>query len=263
MLIRDLSMPYLNIDAKHLDYAWFGPPPQNTTTLVLLHEGLGSVALWRDFPQRLAATTGLPVFVYSRLGFGQSDSGPSRVAVNYMHDHALDELPKILHAMDIERHALIGHSDGGSIAIIYAGSERADQRLAGLVLVAPHVFVEPVSVASIAATAEEYKRGDLRQKMQRYHGQNTDPLFAAWSGIWLSEDFLQWNIEEFLPNISVPVLTVQGEDDQYGTHRQVDSIRSSVSGKVDTLFIPDCKHSPQREQPAILLAATANFIQAL
>ncbi len=256
-------MPRLKIDGKQLDYAWYGPPPDNATTLVFLHEGLGCVAMWRDFPEKLAAATGCAVFVYSRLGFGASDPGPASVSVEYIHTQALGVLPRLLDLMGIQRRILIGHSDGGSMAIIYAGSEYADEHLAGLVLMAPHVFVEPISVESIAAAAQEFEDGELRQKLMRYHSQNTDSLFAAWSGIWLDDEFLQWNIEEYLGNISVPVLTIQGEDDQYGTARQVDAIRAGVGGEVKTLLIPNCKHSPQREQPAILLDASTNFVRAL
>jgi pimeloyl-ACP methyl ester carboxylesterase len=233
--------------------------------LVLLHEGLGSVAMWRDFPQALAARTGCGVVAYSRYGHGASERLAAPRAVRYMHDEALVALPELLERLDVERPVLIGHSDGASIAAIYAGggAGEARRRPRGLVLMAPHVFVEKVTVASIAAVKRTYEATDLKRRLGRYHA-DAERTFRGWNDIWLHPEFRAWNIEEHLPGIQCPVLLIQGADDEYGTPAQLAAIRRGVAAApVEQLLLPDCGHSPQRDQPAATLDAIARFVARL
>src|SRR5262245_156935 len=175
-----VSTSRLEMDGRRLEMAWHGPPPEAAPTLVFLHEGLGCVGLWRDFPARLAAATGCGALVYSRLGYGGSDPAPLPWPVSFMHHEALETLPAVLEACGIREALLVGHSDGASIALIHAAARTSD-RVRGLVLEAPHVFVEPRTVRSIAAAAEAYRSGALRARLERYHGSNTDGAFLGWS----------------------------------------------------------------------------------
>ncbi len=198
------QLQYLTVGNHQLEYAWYGPDPDEAPTLVFLHEGLGSVAMWRDFPERVIAATGLGALVYSRAGYGDSDPIDLPRPVRFMHDEALINLPQVLKATGVREAILLGHSDGGSIALIYAGSKGATRqgvRLRGLILEAPHVFVEDVGLASIRAIAERYRNGQLRDRLQRYHGRNVDETFWRWNQVWLDPAFRAWNIEEYLPQI--------------------------------------------------------------
>jgi pimeloyl-ACP methyl ester carboxylesterase len=224
-------------------------------TLVFLHEGLGSVGLWRDFPQKLADATGLPAFVYSRAGYGQSDPAPMPRPVRYMHDEA-ELLPEILEAAGIDDPVLVGHSDGASISIIHAGS---GGKTRALVLAAPHVFTEERGLQSIAKAREAYERGDLRQRLAKYH-RNVDAAFWGWNRPWLDPEFRKWNLEEFLPRITAPILVVQGEQDEYGTRKQIDAIQGG-GRNVEVLLLPRCGHSPHRDQPEAALRGIAAFIR--
>ncbi len=247
-----------------LEAAWLGPAPEAAPTLVLLHEGLGSVRGWRDFPARLVEATGLGALVYSRWGYGQSDPVPLPRPLTYMHDEALASVPEVLDAAGVKQAILLGHSDGGSIALVFAGSGLpAAARLLGLVLEAPHVFVEDVSVQSIAAAAEAYRTGDLRARLSRQHGDNVDGAFWGWNRAWLDPGFRAWNIEAFLPRVKVPSLVVQGADDPYGTLAQVDAIETKSGGPVSRLVLPDCGHSPHRDQPEATIEAVARFVRSL
>jgi pimeloyl-ACP methyl ester carboxylesterase len=231
-----------------------GAPP-----LVFLHEGLGSVAMWRDFPARVAARTGCAALVYSRLGYGKSERRPAPYAPDYMHREALETLPALLDALDIEAPVLVGHSDGASIALIHAGARI--RRVAGVVAMAPHVFVEEISVASIAAAREAFATTDLRSRLGRYH-DDVDGAFRGWNEAWLLPEFRDWSIAEFLPRIPCKVLAIQGEEDEYGTMAQLDAIRRLVPD-VATLALPRCHHTPYRDQPEATLAAIADFVAAL
>ncbi len=247
-----------------LEASWLGPAPDAAPTLVLLHEGLGSVRGWRDFPARLARETGLGVLVYSRWGYGQSDPVSLPRPLTYMHDEALASLPEVLDAAGVRRAVLFGHSDGASIALIFAGSGLpAAQRVLGLVLEAPHVFVEELSVQSIAAAAEAYLTTDLRARLWRQHGDNVDGAFRGWNGAWLDPGFRAWNIEEFLPGVKVPSLVIQGRDDPYGTLAQVDAIETKSGGPVSRLVLPSCGHAPHRDQPEATIEAVTRFVRAL
>ena len=250
----------LEAGAAQLEYRWIGPPPKAAATLVFLHEGLGCVALWKDFPDRVAEATGLGVLVYSRRGYGESDPVELPRPLTYMHEEALEVLPEVLDAAGIRSAIMVGHSDGASIALIHAGGVR-DSRVRGLVLMAPHVFNEEISVRSIRAAKEAYERGGLRDQLARYHGDNVDNAFWGWNRAWLDPGFVQWNIEEFVPRIEVPLLLIQGEDDQYGTQRQVHAIRDRAPGPVELLMLPDCRHSPHRDQSAATLAAIRGFVE--
>jgi pimeloyl-ACP methyl ester carboxylesterase len=225
--------------------------------LIFLHEGLGSVSHWKDFPTRVANATGCPVTVYSRYGSGNSDLLDEDRAVSYMHDEALTILPDLIAQLKIVNPVLVGHSDGGSIALIYAGSHDG---LRGLVLLAPHVFVEDLSVTSIAEAKVKFETTNLSEKLARHHKDATR-TFWGWNNVWLHPDFRSWNIEEFLPRISCPILAIQGLDDQYGTLAQIDAIVKQSGGPVEVLTLPDCRHSPQRDQPEAVLAAIVKFVK--
>jgi pimeloyl-ACP methyl ester carboxylesterase len=232
-------------------------------TLVFLHEGLGSVSMWRDFPRKAAQATGCAAVVYSRYGYGNSDVLREPRPVRYMHDEALATLPRLLDELDIREPVLVGHSDGGSIALIYAGAQRAGRgRVKGLVVLAPHVFVEDVSVESLAQAKTAFETTDLRERLARHHA-DAGATFRGWNDIWLHPDFRGWNIEEVLPRITCPVLAIQGFDDEYGTMAQLDAVASQVGGPVELLRLDRCGHSPHRDQPAAVLEAMARFVERL
>jgi pimeloyl-ACP methyl ester carboxylesterase len=227
--------------------------------LVFLHEGLGSVSHWKDFPARVAQVTGCPVMVYSRYGSGNSDLLAEARPVTYMHDEALCVLPELLAQMQIESPILIGHSDGASIALIYAG---AHDRVRGLALLAPHVFVEELSVGSIAEAKTSFETTNLPEKLGRHH-RDAARTFWGWNNIWLHPEFRSWNIEEYLPHITCPILAIQGLDDQYGTMAQVKTIARQSAGPVEILPLAECRHSPQRDQPEAVLTAIAGFVEKI
>ena len=229
-------------------------------TLVFLHEGLGSVAMWKNFPASVAAATGCAALVYSRFGYGKSDGFDAPRTVDYMHREALDVLPEVLDQLGIEAPILIGHSNGASIALIHAGAGKRPVR--GVVAMAPHVFVEDITVQSITEAKATFHSSDLADRLGRYHD---DPVstFRGWSDIWLHPDFRRWNIEEVLPGIAVPVLLIQGDDDQYGTVAQVNAIARRVSGPVETVMLPDCTHSPHQVQKDATIEAISGFVARL
>ena len=243
-----LSVRGTKIEAQHIGRS--GGP-----TLVFLHEGLGSLGLWRDFPQRVSDATGLPAFVYSRAGYGKSDPAPLPRPVRYMHDEAA-LLPDVLQAAGIDDPVLVGHSDGASISIIYAGS---GGQARALVLEAPHVFTEAMGLRSIAKAREAYEGGDLRTRLAKYH-ENVDAAFWGWNRPWLDPEFRKWNLEGFLPRISAPILVIQGEDDEYGTRKQVEAVQRGAR-QVEVLMLPQCGHSPHRDQPEATLRAMAEFVR--
>lgn len=253
---------FFDIDGRRLEYQLLTPEPDQPLTLILLHEGLGCVALWKEFPRQLAETSGCRVLSYSRSGYGGSDPCPLPRPLRFMHDEGLRVLPKILEAAEIDQAVLVGHSDGASIALIHAGG-LADRRIRALVLMAPHVFVEELTVTSIRQARDAYSATDLRRRLQRYHGANVDCAFLGWSGVWLDPGFLQWNLEEYLPSIRVPVLLIQGEEDNYGTLRQLEAIEAQLPGKVERVILPACGHSPFRDQPEKTLQASAAFLKNL
>jgi pimeloyl-ACP methyl ester carboxylesterase len=241
-----------------LEYRWVGDDAARTPVVVFLHEGLGSVAMWKDFPERFCRANSLRGLVFSRPGYGRSTPRPAdeHWAPDFMHAQAHEVLPPLFAALGIERPWLFGHSDGGSIALLHA----ARFEVAGLVVVAPHVFVEAVSIASIEQARAAYATGDLRSRLARYH-DDPDSAFGGWNGAWLAPAFRGWNIEAELAPIRCPVLAVQGEQDAYGTLAQIRAIQARLP-KTRLLVIPDCGHSPHRDQPALLTTEAGRFIHA-
>jgi pimeloyl-ACP methyl ester carboxylesterase len=241
-----------------LEYQWVGAARSADPVIVFLHEGLGSIALWRDFPEIFCRTHGMTGLVFSRYGYGQSTPRPAgeKWPASFMHEQAHDVLPALFSHLDITRPWLFGHSDGGSIALLYAA--RHPGQVSGVVAVAPHIFVEPVSIENIGAAREAYLHGDLRKRLARYHA-DVDSAFWGWNDIWLDPAFRDWNIERELASITCPLLAIQGEDDEYGTLEQVYGIRRHVPA-AEVIVLAQCAHSPHRDQPAALSREAAHFI---
>jgi pimeloyl-ACP methyl ester carboxylesterase len=239
---------------------WIGPGPKTAPTLVFLHEGLGCVGMWKDFPDLLVAATGCGGFVYSRAGYGKSDPIELPRPLDYMQEEGRDVLPRLLDALGIERAVLVGHSDGASIAVVSASLDQRG-RVTGLILEAPHVFTEDMGVASIVKIKTVYATTDLRARLARYHGDNVDCAFYGWHGAWTDPKFCNWNLETYLPDISGPILLVQGENDEYGTVEQLRAIVRQAGSEVKILLLPDCGHAPHRDRPDIVLKAMVKFVE--
>jgi len=248
---------FLRIGASDLEYRMIGAAPDEAPTIVMLHEGLGSAGLWGDFPDRLAAGTGTGVLVYSRAGYGASTPVKLPRPLDYMHIEAFDVLPKLLDRIGFRRGLLLGHSDGASIAAIYAGGV-ADHRVRAVAMIAPHFVVEDISVTSIAEIKRAYETAGLKAKLARWHG-DVDNAFYGWNGAWLDPKFRGWDISEYLAYIRVPVAIVQGADDQYGTIRQIEIAKEECYCPVDVTIIPGAGHSPHREAPEATLNAISEF----
>jgi len=248
---------FLAIGASRLEYRMIGPAPEDAPTIVMLHEGLGSAGLWGDFPEKLQAATSTGVFAYSRAGYGASTKAQLPRPLDYMHVEALEVLPELLDRIGFRRGLLLGHSDGASIAAIYAGGV-ADHRVRGIALIAPHFVVEDVSVISIAEIKTAYETTGLRAKLARWHG-DVDNAFYGWNDAWLDPRFRSWDISEYLAYIRVPVAILQGADDQYGTIRQIEIAREECYCPVDVTIIPGAGHSPHREAPEASLDAISEF----
>jgi pimeloyl-ACP methyl ester carboxylesterase len=245
-----------------IEHAWVGRDRQGAPLMVFLHEGLGSLSMWRDFPQRLCEAIDIAGLVYSRPGYGRSTPRDAEEAwdLDFMHRQAFDVLPALLDALLVDTAAsppwLFGHSDGASIALLHAA--RFPQRVAGAIVLAPHICVEALSLASIAKARTAYLQTDLRQRLARHH-DDPDSAFWGWNQIWLHPTFEHWSIEQEIAAICCPVLAVQGLDDEYGTLEQIRGIARRVP-HTRLLELADCGHSPQRDQPAALIAATAAFV---
>jgi pimeloyl-ACP methyl ester carboxylesterase len=252
---------FLDIDSARLEYRMIGPRPDAAPTIVMLHQGLGSVGLWRKFPDRLAAETGAGVFAYSRAGYGKSSVAPLPRTIRFMHEEALEVLPRVLDAIGFRRGLLLGHSDGASIAAIYAGSVQ-DHRVRGLVLIAPHFFAEDMGIAEIARARQAFLTGDLRAKLVDWH-DDVDCAFRSWSEPWLHPDFRKWDITEELGYIRVPILIVQGENDQFGTTRQIEVAKEACYCPVDAVLLPGIRHVPHRAAADDTLRAIADFADRL
>ncbi len=252
-------MPFATAAGHRLEYEWFGEANAASPVLVFLHEGLGSIRQWRDFPAQVAAATGCRALAYNRYGYGDSDVLEAPRTPTFMHDEARIALPELLRALDVHEPILVGHSDGASISLIHAGSGFPVRAAA---VAAPHVFMEPVNLVSIAALTQTFDTTDLPEKLGKYH---RDPrrTFHGWSDVWQSPGFRDWDIQEFLPGIRCPVLAMQGADDQYGSMAQLHAIARQVNGPCEVLEIPGCGHSPHREQPQAMLAALVRFVESV
>jgi pimeloyl-ACP methyl ester carboxylesterase len=252
---------FLGIGAAELEYRMIGPAPDDAPTIVMLHEGLGSTGLWGDFPDKLQAATGAGIFIYSRAGYGASTKVELPWPLDYMHIEALQTLPELLDRIGFRRGMLLGHSDGASIAAIYAGAHQ-DHRVQGVAMIAPHFIVEDVSVASIAEIKTAYETSGLKTKLARWH-KDVDNAFYGWNGAWLDPQFRDWDISEYLGYIRVPVAILQGSADQYGTIRQIEIAQEECYCPVDVTMISGAGHSPFRDTPGPALAAIADFANAV
>lgn len=259
-------MALLDLDGQQLEYQWIGPSPTIAPTLVFLHEGLGSVSTWKEFPEHVAQRTGLGALIYSRLGHGASAPYPGPRPVDFMHREAIDVLPRVLAALGVSAPILFGHSDGASIALLYAG---ASHPVRGLILEAPHVFVEDLTVASIAHLRRRYDEdAEFRERFARHHrghatgggGPPAAALLHGWTDVWLSPAFRGWNIEMHVTRIDCPVLLIQGKEDEYGTVRQIDTVAARLRGPVETRLLASCGHAPHRDRPEEVLDRVARFV---
>lgn len=252
----------VNVGGKALEWAVHGPAPDaRHPVIVLLHEGLGCLMLWRDFPALLSKETGLPVFVFSRAGYGRSDPDDLPRPLDYMTREAVGRLPAVLNALRAERVILLGHSDGATIAAEYAG-RMSDPRVRGLILMAPHFFAEEMGLAEIAKAKVAFETTDLPEKMGRYH-RDAQATFRGWNDAWLAPGFKAWNVAEVLDDIRVPVLVIQGQQDQYGTIAQVEAVETRCPAPVETLMLDECRHAPQFDQPVRVRAGIADFASRL
>jgi pimeloyl-ACP methyl ester carboxylesterase len=253
-------MPLATAAGRSLNYAWIRGD-EGRPVLVFLHEGLGSILQWRDFPAKLAAATGCRALVYDRYGYGQSDvlAEPRRTA-RFMHDEALITLPSLLKELKIENPVLVGHSDGASIALIHAGAGHA---VRGVVAMAPHVFIEPICLSSIRKATEAFEKSDLPQRLGRYH-RDARKTFYGWADVWLDPQFERWDIRsDYLPGVRCPVLAIQGHGDEYGTMAQLDEIKARIAGPCELLKLEKCGHAPFRDQSGTVLSTTETFIKNL
>jgi len=251
----------LKSNGKSLEYSCFGPSPDRAPTILLLHEGLGCVALWRDFPAKLAKASGFGVMAYSRAGYGQSDPADLPRPLDYMTREAVDSLPQLIAAAGLQQIILLGHSDGASIAAIYGGSVE-DHRVRGLILMAPHFFTEDMGLASIAEAKVAYENTDLSTRMSKYHN-NPDNAFYGWNDSWLHADFKNWNITDVIDYIRVPVLAIQGREDQYGTTAQIEALKAQLYAPLETVLLENCQHTPFLEQPDLTLRSITKFCTRL
>jgi len=236
-------------------------PVKNQPTLVFLHEGLGCIELWRDFPETLCTSTGCAGLVYERKGYGGSEKFSGPWPLDYLQEEALTCLPPLLEACRVDDAILVGHSDGGTIALITASTN--SDLVRGVITEAAHIFVEDITIAGIRNAVKDFETTNLKDKLARYHKENTETIFLRWADRWLSPEFYNWNIEEYLPKITCPILVLQGEDDEYGTPAQVEGIASLVSGPVDVKLIPDCGHAPHSQAKDAVLAEMTRFIKML
>ena len=251
----------LTADGASLEYRCWGPSPDLAPTIVMLHEGLGCVALWRDLPERLAAATGFGVLAYSRAGYGSSDPCALPRRLDYQTHEGSAVLAEVLDALGIQQCVLMGHSDGATMAASYAGSV-SDMRVRGLVLIAPHFFAEPMGLEAIRKAGRAYAQGDLKAKLSKYHS-HVDAAFYGWHDVWLHPDFGGWNVGDVIDHWRVPVLAIQGTDDPYGSLDQIEEIATRIYAPLETLILEGCGHAPHQERPAETLAAIGEFCARL
>lgn len=258
---KDGEGGFLDLHDGRIEYACHGPTPSEKPTIIMLHEGLGSVSAWKDFPSDVAEATGMGVFVYSRYGYGKSDKAQLPRPVDYMSREAMDVLPLILDKTGFQQGILLGHSDGATIAAVYAGSTE-DYRVRGLVLIAPHFFCEDLSVQGIEQAKQAYEHGDLKARLAKHH-DDPDNSFYGWNDVWLSDDFKEWNVSEVIDYLRIPVLAIQGRNDEYGTLAQIEEIENRIYSPIDVEILEDCGHAPHREQKARTIAAISEYAARL
>ena len=251
----------MTVAGRAVEYRCAGPAPSVAPTIVLLHEGLGSAGLWRGFVEALAEATGLGVFAYSRAGYGRAEAMARPWRLDYMTRHAMEDLPEILNAIGAQRVVLMGHSDGATIAAIYAGSVE-DFRVRGLVLMAPHFFTEKMGLDEIAAAKDAYENGDLRARLAKHHA-DPDACFWGWNGAWLAPEFASWNVAEVIDYLRIPTLALQGREDQYGSLAQIREVEERSYAPVDVVVFDACRHAPHVDQPEAVLAAVSEFCARL
>ncbi len=252
----------LSVEGHHLRARWVravGAAKKDRPPLVFLHEGLGCIDMWKDFPEQVARKLSIDVLVFDRLGHGRSGPLPSaRIDPQFMHTEAYRFLPQILDQCGIRRSILLGHSDGGTIALLFAA--RNMQQVAGIVTEGAHVFVDKITIQGIKQAVYAYTRADLRNRLLSYHGKNLENMFRRWSGTWLSDQFRNWDIQTCLPHIACPVLVIQGENDEYGTPEQAGAIASGVGGPAEVFFIPGCRHVPHHQARGAVICKIQHFI---
>lgn len=261
MTVELAAEGFLSVADMMLEYRFYGESPGRAPTIVFLHEGLGSIRTWGEFPSLLAEAVAASVFVYSRDGYGNSPVAQKALPVDYIRRHALNVLPRLLDAIGFSRGILLGHSDGASMAAAYAGTVD-DKRLRGLVLMAPHFCVEAETLAEIRNAREAWRARDLRQRLARYHA-DVDAAFLRWNDVWLEPAFPAFNLAEELGRIKVPTLVLRGDDDRYGTHRQVHMAQELFRGELKTMLMAGCGHVPHREKPALTVETIAAFCKPL
>ncbi len=255
-----MNIEHINIAGKQLEYNWLGRPAKTgEPVLVFLHEGLGCITMWRDFPERVCRVLDMPGFVYSRAGYGGSDGITLPRPITYQEDEA-GVLEALLDALGIEKVIHIGHSDGGTIALIHAGIDQKGRVLAAVTMAA-HVFNEDICIKGIQEARTVWETTDLRGKLKRYHGDNVDSAFLGWNDTWQREDYKYWNVEKYLSDITCPLLVMQGKDDHYGSENQVDAIVNGAGGGAQKLMLSDCAHNPHFEQPDKTIHAIQKFLE--
>ncbi len=253
---------YIKIDNHRYAVRWIGQQDETRApVLVFLHEGLGCIKLWRDFPEQICAETGLTGIVYDRLGHGTSDPFPQRRTPHYLHDESFKYLPRFLEIINVHRPIFIGHSDGGTIALLYAA--HYPDNTSGIITEAAHVFLEEVTITGIKNAVEMYESGNLKKGLKKYHGEKTDALFYGWAHTWLSPEFRNWKIIDELKNITAPSLVIQGYNDEYGTEKQVDTIVNTVRGQAEKLMIPECGHIPHFQARDLVQEKMVRFINKI
>jgi len=256
-------LPFVTAGGHRLHYEWIGPGPDAAPTLVLLHYGLGCVETWFDFPDRLAAATECGALVYSRWGHGRSDPVPPAPRhITFFEEEAWTALPEIVAALGVRDAVLVGHSDGGTIALLYAAKPQP-VRARAVVSIAAHVFYDISALASINAGRKDWDRGDLRAGLERHHGANAEPMYRSWSDLWLDPKSRDWSAEEQLPAVTCPTLVIQGSEDAFCDPGQVDAIAGGVSGPSEALILPGIGHIPHREAAEQTLETIAAFLARL
>ena len=252
---------FLDIKNNQIEYITFGNFSNKSPVLILLHEGLGSVAMWRDIPKLIHEKTKMNILVYSRIGYGKSSKAELPRPTNYMSIEAEEYLPIILQKLSIKKYFLIGHSDGGTIAAL-ASINKSSVELLGTILIAPHFFVEKESIIAIEETTDQYKNKNLRSKLEKYHN-DVDNAFFGWSNVWLSTSFKKWNISNYLSKIKTPILVIQGTKDPYGTVNQVQVLEENLKSPLQKVIIEDCGHNPFYEFPETTIKYINKFIKKL